>query len=396
MPLMPVADALARILDGVSPLISEDVAVTGAGGRILAKDLPARITQPPFDSSAMDGYAVRASDVANAPVTLTVSGAAAAGHAFGGEVRAGEAVRIFTGAPVPKGADTVVIQENTSLAGENIVSIHERAPAGRFVRRRGYDFDEGEVTLFEGQCLQSRHLMLAAAMNHATVPVRRKPVVAVLATGDELVPPGETPRPDQIVSSIPVGLSAALACWGAEARLLGIALDSWKSLSALVKEARDADILLTIGGASVGEHDLVRGVLEDAGARFEVLKVAMRPGKPLMFGVLGAQRVLSLPGNPVSALICARVFLKPLLDKLLGLKEVEPAIEKPLAAAIEANGEREHYMRGVTSGGEVSALPDQDSSLMKTFAAADCLIVRPAFAPELPKGASVPIIPLDF
>jgi molybdopterin molybdotransferase len=363
---------------------------------VLAEDLRAALTQPPFDASAMDGYAVRAADAANAPIRLRLTGTAAAGHAFGGAIHEGEAVRIFTGAPLPAGADTVVIQENTRVPSEGAVEILEAAKLGRNVRSRGYDFKEGETLIAAGTRLNGRHLMLAAATNRAAIPVRRKPSVAVLATGDELVSPGAVPRADQIISSIPSGLKTAIASWGAEARILDIARDNRESLARLAAEAGGADILLTIGGASVGEHDLVRGVLEEAGARFEVLKIAMRPGKPLMFGFKGTQRVLSLPGNPVSAMICARIFLKPLLDRLLGANERDLIEEKLLAAPLEANGEREHYMRAIERNGTVEALADQDSSLMKAFAEADCLIVRPSFAPPLPSGALVPTIKLDF
>jgi molybdopterin molybdotransferase len=396
MALMSVAEAQARILDGVTPLNTELVTITEASGRVLASDLAAKLTQPPFNASAMDGYAVRAADVAAAPARLRLAGAAAAGHAFTGSVGAGEAVRIFTGAPVPEGADTIVIQENTSTGAAGTVEILEAAKAGRHVRPLGYDFREGEILLKSGARLQSRHLMLAAAMNHAEVPVRRRPVVAVLATGDELVRPGEAPKPDQIISSVPAALNAALQAWGAEAMLLDIARDTQESLSAQIEKAKGADILLTIGGASVGELDLVHGALKGMGARFDVLKVAMRPGKPLMFGFKGPQRVLSLPGNPVSAVICARVFLKPLLDRLLGVAGDNRAIEKPLACAVEPNGEREHYMRARIIEGAVAPLSNQDSSLMRAFLSADCLAVRPAYAPALPEGALVPVLPLDF
>ena len=238
--------------------------------------------------------------------------------------------------------------------------------------------------------------MLAAAMNHATVPVRRKPIVAVLANGDELVQPGQSPAADQIISSIPAGMKAAIAAWGGEPILLDLARDSKESLAACVRDGQKADVLLTIGGASVGEHDLVRGTLEDMGARFEVLRVAMRPGKPAMFGFLGNQRILSMPGNPASAIVCARVFLKPLLDRFLGRSRRDEPRTVRLAVPVEANGEREHYMRAQLSEDGVAPIGDQDSSLMNAFAKADCLLVRPARGPALPAGALVPVIPLDF
>ncbi len=396
MALMTVAAARARILDGVEPLPGESVSIYDGAGRVLAEGLAAKLTQPPFDASAMDGYAVRAADVASAPVSLKVIGASAAGHGFAGKVGPEEAVRIFTGAPLPEGADTIVIQENTKPEPPDAVRILEGSPEGRHIRWRGYDFEEGHIALEAGTRLGSRHLMLAAAMNHATVTVRRKPAIALLANGDELVPPGHAPQASQIVSSIPAGLKAAVAAWGGESLLLEIAKDTKESIAAQAGAGAGTDVLVTIGGASAGEHDLVRGTLEAKGARFEVLKAAIRPGKPVMFGFMGHQRVLNLPGNPASAMICARIFLKPLLAALLGLPTEEPLTEMPLARPIEANGEREHYMRAIVSGGAVAPIPDQDSSLMNAFARSNCLLVRPANAPSLPVGAFVPIISLDF
>ncbi|HZV21390.1 MAG TPA: molybdopterin molybdotransferase MoeA, partial [Hyphomicrobiales bacterium] len=290
-----------------------------------------------------------------------------------------------------------VIQENTRRVDSDTVEILESAAKGLYVRPRGYDFQEGANLLRAGTRLGSRELMLAAAMNYAELPVRRKPIVAVLANGDELVPPGTSPEADQIISSIPAGMGAAIAVWGGKPLLLPIALDNKESLTVRAAEAAHADVLLTIGGASVGEHDLVRGVLEAAGARFEVLKVAMRPGKPVMFGLKGTQRVLSVPGNPVSAVICARVFLKPLIDCFLGLCDLsEPLRQMPLAQPIAANGDRVHYMRAKFIDGAVAPIADQDSSLICAFARADCLLVRQVRAPALPKGALVPVLPLDF
>ena len=396
MILVPVAEVQSAIVNGVEPLDAETVSIFKAAGRILAEDLSAKLTQPPFAASAMDGYAVRAADIASIPACLKVIGGSAAGHGFNGEVGAGEAVRIFTGAPVPAGADTIVIQENTRAAGDGTVEILEPASLGEYVRARGYDFSDGEILLAAGIELQSRQLMLAAAMNHGMLPVRRKPIVGILANGDELVQPGQSPAADQVISSIPAGMKAAIAAWGGEPILLNLARDSKESLAACVRDGQKADVLLTIGGASVGEHDLVRGTLEDMGARFEVLRVAMRPGKPAMFGFLGNQRILSIPGNPASAIVCARVFLKPLLDRFLGRSRRDEPLPVPLAVPVEANGEREHYMRAQLSEDGVAPIGDQDSSLMNAFAKADCLLVRPARGPALPSGALVPVIPLDF
>jgi molybdopterin molybdotransferase len=349
----------------------------------------------------MDGYAVRAEDVRQLPATLTLIGEAFAGARFGGELKSGEAVRIFTGAPVPKGADAVVMQEDAELVGST-VTVKVAAGLGRHIRPCGRDFHEGEVLLVAGTRLGPQELVLAAAMNHAEVPVRRKPKVAILATGDEVMPPGTELGPDEIVSSIPYGLAALVGRQGGEAAILGIAKDDIKSIVGLARAGRDADILLTIGGASVGDKDLVAAALGSEGLALDFWKIAMRPGKPLLYGRLGPQRVLGVPGNPVSALICGLVFLVPMLSRMLGLKKNEQRLfEAVLAENLEENGPREHYMRAVSElspeGNRlVRPLPRQDSSLMADFARADCLIVRPPHAPALPEGHRVPILPLDF
>ena len=399
MALLPVAEALARVTQGLEPLDAEWVPVAKGYGRVLAEDLAARLSQPPFDASAMDGYAVRAEDVAALPATLKLIGESVAGRGFGGVVGQAEAVRIFTGAPVPKGADTVVIQENADQAN-GVVTVKEAAP-GRHIRPHGQDFIEGEVLLREGLRLGPRELMLAAAMNHAELPVRRRPRVAILSTGDEVVPPGSTLGADEIVASVSYGLGALVEAQGGESMSLGIAKDTPESLIALIRAGSAADILLTIGGASVGERDLVGSALRSEGLELDFWKIAMRPGKPLLYGRLGSQRVLGVPGNPVAALICGLVFLVPMLHRLLGLREdARGPLEAVLGRDLEANGPREHYMRGVSAwapDGErlVTALPSQDSSLMADFARADCLIVRPPHAPALAKGQRVRIISFD-
>jgi molybdopterin molybdotransferase len=399
MALLSVAEALARVTQGLVPLEAERVALDQALGRVLAEDLAARLTQPPFDASAMDGYAVRAEDVAALPATLRLVGQSAAGAGFRGSVRRGEAVRIFTGAPVPEGTDTIVIQEDAEQAS-GMVTIKGVSPT-RHIRPRGQDFKEGEVLLAAGTRLGPRELMLAAAMNQPELPVRRKPKVAILATGDEVVPPGSELAPDQIVSSVPLGLAALIESHGGEAMSLGIAKDEPESLVTLARAGRAADILLTIGGASVGERDLVASALRSEGLELDFWRIAMRPGKPMLYGRLGSQRVLGVPGNPVSALICAHVFLKPMLSRMLGLaEEGRPAPEAVLGEALEANGEREHYMRAQSKWREdgariVRPLPSQDSSLVAALARADCLIVRAPHAPALPRGAQVRIMPLD-
>ena len=399
MALLSVAEALARVTQGLEPLESERVKLEQARGRVLAEDIAAHLTQPPFDASAMDGYAVRAADVAILPATLRLIGEALAGRGFDREVKQGEAVRIFTGAPVPKGADTVVIQENTEVA-PGVVTVNDAAPR-RHIRPRGQDFTKGEVLLRAGTRLGPRELMLAAAMNHAELPVRRKPKVAILATGDEVVPPGTALDRDQIVSSVPAGLAALIEAQGGEPMSLGIAQDTAESIVTLASTGSAADILVTVGGASVGERDLVSAALRSEGMELDFWKIAMRPGKPLLYGRLGNQRVLGVPGNPVSALICGLVFLVPMLHRLLGLREgARGPHEAVLGQALEANGPREHYMRAASTwrpGGErlVTPLAAQDSALMADFARADCLIVRPPDAPALAAGERVTIIPLD-
>jgi len=401
MALLSVEEALARIVEGVEPLAAETVAVDAAHRRTLAAPLAARLTQPPFDASAMDGYAVRAADVARLPATLRVVGQAAAGHPFPGSIGAGEAVRISTGAPLPAGADAVVIQENTAREGDRVV-VREGMPDPGNVRRRGFDFAEGEVLLGPGRRLGAREVSLAAAMGHGRVPVRRRPRVAVLSTGDELVAPGEQPGPGQIVSSNHLGVAALAETAGAEVRFLGIARDTRDSLEAHLARAEDVDILVTIGGASVGEHDLVGPVLGARGMQLAFWKIAMRPGKPLMFGRLGPARVLGLPGNPVSALVCTRVFLVPLVRALLGQPARDGAPAQARAAvALAANGPRQHYMRATSMPGPdgllaVTPVRSQDSSLLAPLAQADCLLVRPPDAPAAPAGSIVPVLPLDF
>ncbi len=415
-PLLPVEEALARILADAQPLERETVSLMDAHRRTLAADLEAKLTQPPFDASAMDGYALRAADIAETPASLAIVGEAAAGHGLGRAIGPGEAARIFTGAPVPEGADTVVMQEKTRREGGR-VTILEAVAKGTAIRPRGMDFTQGAVLLEAGLVLESRHLTLAAAMGHGRLSVVRRPVVAILATGDELVMPGETPRADQIVSSIPYGLAAMLAAAGAEPRLLGIARDTRESLDAHIAAAEGADILLTIGGASVGEHDLVQDALKARGMDLAFWRIAMRPGKPLMYGRLttggpgrapghgAGQRVIGVPGNPVSAMICARIFAVPLIARLTGrpadASHASGTRRAILAAPLPENGPRQHYMRATSeTDGEgrrrVTPTDSQDSALMTRLAQADCLIVRPPHAPALEAGAEVPILPLDF
>ena len=397
--MIPVAEARRRILEAIAMIGSEQVSLAHAAGRTLAADAIARLTQPPNAVSAMDGYAVRAADVAKAPATLTVIGAAPAGRPFAGGVGAGQAVRIFTGAPLPDGADTIVIQEDTEAKGDSVV-IKEAAPLGHYVRKAGLDFKAGDALLRSGRVLSPRDVGLCAAMNVPWLTVRRKPRVAILATGDEIVQPGEALGPGQIVSSNAWALAAFVDANGGEAINIGIAPDEKATLKTMAEQARGADLLVTTGGASVGDHDLVQSALGEIGLSLDFWKIAMRPGKPLMFGKLGATPLLGLPGNPVSSLVCSLLFLAPMLAKFLGRAETEPRrVAARLGADLKSNDRREDYLRATlerASDGAIVALPfrAQDSSMMATLAKADGLIVRAPLAPALKAGDPVEVIPL--
>ena len=401
MSLMPVADALARLLASVEPREVEQVVLAEANGRVLAQDLASTRTQPPFSASAMDGYAVRHADLAGIPARLTVIGEAPAGHGFAGMVKPGEAVRIFTGAPVPRGADTILIQEDTSRDGD-IVTALEQPVSGAFVRPAGLDFRSGETLLTAPRTLGYRDVALAAAMNHATLPVRRKPVVAILATGDELVPPGENPGPDQIIASNHAGIAALVEDCGGTALDLGISPDDPVIMTQHVHKAlqSDADILVTLGGASVGDHDLVQDVLGAEGMDLAFWRIAMRPGKPLMAGHLGKTKVLGLPGNPVSSLVCGLLFLRPLIATMLGFAESRcDETQAILGADINENDRRQDYVRATLETGSdgqlvVTPFERQDSSMLGLLARSGALIIRPPHAPALAAGARVPILPL--
>ena len=401
MALMQVAEALARVLAGAEPLSAAPTPLVAAHGRVLAADLAALRSQPPADVSAMDGYAVRASDIAEVPARLTVIGEVAAGRPFTGSVAAGEAARIFTGGVLPPGADTIVIQENTTRDGD-IVVVTTPTGKGRHVRGAGLDFQQGTTLLGKGRRLSDRDLALAAAMNHPTVPVHRLPKIAVLATGDELVMPGVTPGFGEIVYSNGYATMAMTRREGCEVVDLGIAPDRLAETAAAVRRARDsgADILVTSGGASVGDFDLVQKALAAEGLALSFWKVALRPGRPMMHGRLGAMHVLGLPGNPVSAYVCAVLFLIPLIRRLAGRQDIEPQLDAAhLGCDLPANDERADYLRATISPGPegppvVTPAPVQDSSMLTPLARADCLLVRAPHAPAAKAGDHCSIIRL--
>lgn len=403
MALMPVADALNTVLSGVMPLGPEQVGIRFALGRTLAHALSAAVTHPPFDASAMDGYAVRTSDFSKGSATLKLAGESAAGWPYGGTVRPGEAVRIFTGAQLPDGADTVVIQEDVTSDGVT-VSISSTPERGANIRQRGQDFREGDVVLQRGVQLNARDILLAAASGHAMLALNQRPLVSILATGDELVEPSDRPTAGQIIASNSYGIAALVQAAGGAPRLLGIAMDTTADLVRKIKEAESADILVTIGGASVGAHDLVRPALEEAGAQLQFYKIAMRPGKPTFFGTRkgakGTQRIIGLPGNPLSAMISARLFLVPLIATMLGRKAPSTTLSAELTTDILENGIRDHYMRATldtsVSPPRVTPLASQDSSLVSILAAANALIVVPANAAAQSAGTRVTVMPLDF
>ncbi len=398
---MPVTEAMAAILAGAEPLPEEMVALDAAHHRVLARDLAALRTQPPQAMSAMDGYAVRSVDASRAATQLKVIGEIAAGRPFEKTVGPGEAVRIFTGGVIPDGADAVVIQEDTVVEGIGI-TITEAAAPGRHIRPAGVDFRTGDVLLAGGTRLVDRDLSLAAAMNYPDLAVRRRPKLALLATGDELVLPGSTPGPGQIVYSNGYALRALARHEGADVIDLGIAADTVESTAQGIRRARDsgADILVTTGGASVGDHDLVKRSLEAEGVTMAFWRIAMRPGKPMMHGRLGGMRVIGLPGNPVSSYVCGFLFVVPLIRQLSGRSDVHHRIETALLGRdVPANDQREDYLRArldVRSDRALIATPvsHQDSSLLGNLAAARALLIRPPFAPAATAGTPCDILRL--
>lgn len=391
--MLSVAEARARVLALVAPLGGEEIPLAEAGGRILLRDVVATRDQPPFAASAMDGYALRGAGAGPGAV-LRMIGVSQAGARFKGRVGPGEAVRIFTGAPMPEGADAVLIQEDADRTGETI-RVREGRDRGRNVRPAGADFVAGD-RLRAPRRLRPAEIALIAAMNARTVTVTRRPVVAVIATGDELVSPGAAPGPDQVVSSNSYGLKAMLEAAGAEVRLLPIARDSAAHLNAAFDLAAGADLIVTLGGASVGDFDLVRPVAAARGMAGGFHKVAIRPGKPLMAGRMGSQALLGLPGNPVSALVCAQVFALPAVERMLGLPaDEEPRLQARLVGALGPNGPRAQYLRAAVDwegGWRCAPSARQDSALLSVLASANALLVRPPDDPALLEGDSVEFI----
>jgi molybdopterin molybdotransferase len=392
MALLPVSEALTRLLDDAEAGPAESVPLAEAAGRILAEPVVALRTQPPFPASAMDGYAVRAVDVAKVPARLKVVGQAPAGKQFSGSLGPNETVRIFTGAPVPEGADTILIQENARVLSEGHIEAIETVAAGRHIRKLGLDFVKGEPLLDKGRLLDPAALSLAASANHPRLPVVKAPLVAIMATGDELLPPGSRPGPGQIIASNGYGVAAIARSIGANVVDLGIAPDRHDAIAAAVKRALEAgaDVIATLGGASVGDHDLIHDVLTGEGMALDFWKIAMRPGKPLMFGRLGKTRVLGLPGNPVASLVCSHLFLKPLLAKLGGRQHAADFRAAVLGTAVAANDLRQDYVRATAleKDGRLVATPFavQDSSMLKALATANALIIREPFAPAAVAG----------
>ncbi|PCJ75356.1 MAG: molybdopterin molybdenumtransferase MoeA [Rhodobacteraceae bacterium] len=389
--MISVSEALNHIFTLATKLESETVPLAQAAGRVLSKDVSARLTQPPFSSSAMDGYAVVNAD-AQAGMTLKVIGESAAGDRFQGRINSGEAVRIFTGAPVPDGADCILIQEDAIREGGTI-TVRENRDTKTYIRPAGGDFSEGDVVSAPRK-LTASDIALLASMNIPEVFVTRKPIVALIANGNELVMPGETPGPDQIVCSNNFGLKALLEEHGAEVRMLPIARDTSDSLRQVMDLSAGADLVVTIGGASVGDHDLVHKVAVDRGMALNFYKVAMQPGKPLMAGTIDGIPMVGLPGNPVSSMVCGHIFLRPMLNVMLGFEPAPlPREMAVLTRDVRQNGSREHYMRAKVEisdkGTQITPFERQDSSLLTILGQSDALLVRSPNSAPLEKGSKV-------
>lgn len=402
MTLLPVEDALRRLLDKARPTeASESVPLKAAEGRVLARPVAALLTQPPFDGSAMDGYALRSADVTTVGQKLKVIGESAAGHGFSGQVAVGEAVRIFTGAPMPAGADVVLLQEDATVIDGGFIENNFSPEAGRHVRPRGQDFAEGDVVLRAGLVLDPGRLLVAAGMNHPALDVYRKPLVAIVATGDELLPPGSALGEHQIVASSIHAITPLARAAGAEVINLGIVPDQPEAIAGAARTAVEAgaDVLVTLGGASVGDYDLVQPALKNIGMQLDFWRIAMRPGKPLMVGSLGPMHVLGLPGNPVSSMVCALLFLEPLIAKLAHRQAPSRRRMAMTTTPLSANDHRQDYLRATASRNadgvlSVTSFGKQDSSQMKIFALSDALVIRPPKATSLPAGAECDVMML--
>lgn len=394
--MISVEEARTRILAALSPTAPETVSVAAAWGRVLSAPVLSRLTQPPGDVSAMDGYALRAGDAG----PWTVIGSAPAGHPYAGTVRANQAVRLFTGSLIPAGADAVALQEDADREGDQL-TLRETAKAGRHIRPGGGDFRRDDALLTAGTRLGARAVGLAAAANHPWLAVHRRPRIAILATGDEIALPGDPLGPGGIVSSNAHALAAMIGSAGGEPVVLPIARDTEHAIAAVADQLGGVDLLVTTGGASVGEHDLIQRGLGERGFALDFWQIAMRPGKPLLFGRLGATPVLGLPGNPVSAFVCGVLFLLPALARLSGMADpAVPVMAARLAAAVPANDHRADHLRATLSigpGGELLAtpFPRQDSSHLRLLAQAQALVLRPPHAEAAPAGTRVEIIRLD-
>jgi molybdopterin molybdotransferase len=397
--MITVDEARARILAGLHPMPPEIVALANAWNRVAAEPVIARLTQPPSDVSAMDGYALRAED-GGLHASLRVIGAAPAGHPFDGNVGPGQAVRLFTGSVVPAGANAILLQEDAERAGDTVV-VSEAVVAGRHIRRAGQDFSKGDTVIQPGRRITARDVGLAAAANHPWLSVRRKPRVAILATGDEIAMPGEPIPSGGIVSSNSHALAALVRAVGGEPTVLPVAKDTTEAIAAVADQVGGFDLLVTTGGASVGDHDLVISGLQTRGLIVDFWQIAMRPGKPLLFGRMAAVPVLGLPGNPVSAMVCAVLFLLPALALMQGLPAgPPPTVSAILGAGVKENDRRADHLRATVSTDDlgrvvVSPFPVQDSAMLRRLALADALVLRAPFAPALPAGAEVSVIRLD-
>ena len=397
--MISVDEARTHILADLRPTPAEVVALANAWNRVTAAPVIARLTQPPADVSAMDGYALRAAD-GILGATLTQIGAAPAGHPFAGTVEPGQIVRLFTGSIVPAGADSILLQEDAAKDGDR-VTVNEAVVAGRHIRRAGQDFAKGDTVVAAGRRMTARDVGLSAAANHPWINVHRRPRVGILATGDEIAMPGEPIPAGGIVSSNSHALAALVRAGGGEPIVLPIAADTNEAVASVADSVAGLDMLVTTGGASVGDHDLVISGLQTRGLVVDFWQIAMRPGKPLLFGQLGAVPVLGLPGNPVSALVCSILFLIPALARMSGLPAAPPPTTTAiLSVPVPKNDHRADHLRStiaIDSDGRtlVTPFPVQDSAMLRRLATADALVLRPPHAPALPAGAEVPIVRLD-